>query len=211
MQQGYGQYLTNNFIKNHYGLPANIFHGDLHLSHIFVDPDDVGKCLLIDPSPRSLDENEKEFLTQSVLQDLKNLHRGLDYFSYDEIVDDLASVMNTSQLQVACQLWRKPREIERMYPAHYSLLSGWSDTVFSGLLEGYMKQQVCIDNLQRSIMRLFYFCRLLKEIEYNYTYDRTFFKYCDYFYLRKFIDQSEIKEQKIFSSVDVFESTYSGV
>lgn len=188
LQQGYEHYLTDSFVQGHASFPASIFHGDLHLSHIFVDPDDISNCLLIDPSPRSLDEHEKEFSTQSALQDLENLHRGLDYFSYDEIVDDLAITMNIPQLAAAKQLWQQPETISRDYPAHYYWLCHWSDTVFSGLLTGYIAQQIRVDSMQRSVMQLFYFCRLLKEMEYNYSFDRTLFKYCDYFYLRKFVE-----------------------
>ncbi len=108
-------------------------------------------------------------------------------FSYDEILDDLAITMNIPQLQAAQMLWTTPERIAQEYPHHYHLLGHWSDCVFDGLLAGYVAQQMKVDQLQKSVMQLFYFCRLLKELEYNYGYDRTFFKYCDYFYLRKFI------------------------
>jgi 1-epi-valienol-7-phosphate kinase len=188
LQQGYTHYLADGFAQNHSSIDASIFHGDLHLSHIFINPDDITHCLLIDPSPRSLDECEKEFSTQSALQDLKNLHRGLDYFSYDEIIDDLAGKMKVSQLTVANTLWQQPDLIAREYPAHYYLLCRWSDVVFNGILKGYVAQQINLDDQQLSVMQLFYFCRLLKEMEYNYSFDRTFFKYCDYFFLRKLVE-----------------------
>lgn len=202
LQQGYEHCLTDSFVQRHASFPSSIFHGDLHLSHIFVDPDDIAHCLLIDPSPRSLDEHEKEFSTQSALQDLENLHRGLDYFSYDEIVDDLAITMNVSQLTAAQQLWKQPETIARDYPAHYYWLCHWSDAVFSGLLDGYVAHQIRVDTMQRSVMQLFYFCRLLKEMEYNYTFERTLFKYCDYFYLCKFVDSLESGNGQHFVSAD---------
>lgn len=187
LKQGREHFLSDAFVAEHHAIPASIFHGDLHLSHIFVEAEDFSQCSLIDPSPRSLDVNEKEFTTQSALQDLMNLHRGMDYFSYDEILDDLAITMNIPQLQAAQMLWTTPERIAQEYPHHYHLLGHWSDCVFDGLLAGYVAQQMKVDQLQKSVMQLFYFCRLLKELEYNYGYDRTFFKYCDYFYLRKFI------------------------
>jgi hypothetical protein len=207
LQQGYAHCLTDSFVQRHASFPASIFHGDLHLSHIFVDPNDIAHCLLIDPSPRSLDEHDKEFSTQSALQDLENLHRGLDYFSYDEIVDDLAITMNVSQLAAAKQLWQQPEAIARDYPAHYYWLCHWSDTVFSGLLDGYVAQRIHVDSMQRSVMQLFYFCRLLKEMEYNYTFDRPLFKYCDYFYLRKFVESLAADGEPISVSTDSYTMT----
>ncbi|ACE85241.1 hypothetical protein [Cellvibrio japonicus] len=188
LQEGYERYLGDAFVQDNAGIPASISHGDLHLSHLFIDPAQVSRCLLIDPAPRSLDEHEREFVTQSCLQDLKNLHRGLDYFSYDEIVDDLALAMGVSQLDAAHFIWRYPAKARELYPAHFHLLCYWSDVVFDGLMQGYNSQASHSSSKQGEVMQLFYFCRLLKEMEYNYAYERNLFKYCDYFYLRKFID-----------------------
>lgn len=187
----YEKYLTPCQTVLALDIPASVAHGDLHLAHIFIDELHTHKCKIIDPSPRCLDSRKLEFTTQSMLQDLQNLRRGFEYFSFDEILDAISIRLKRPQLETAALLIEQPDELITVCPDLCFLLEYWSDHVFSEVYKAYKTATAIRSTTNHMpppvVERSFYFCRFLKELEYNYSYDRQYFKYCDFYYLNKLI------------------------
>ncbi|MDC0713192.1 phosphotransferase [Stigmatella sp. ncwal1] len=168
-------------------LPATIAHGDLHLSHILVASDDDGtpQLSILDVSPRSLDAQAPAFLTQTVLQDLLSLLRAIQYFAFDEILDGIKDVLGITQFEATQLVLEAPGRLPLSCQAQLTLLSDWSKGLFGCIERAYLRafERGTALDIHPSYARLFYVCRLLQELEYNYSYHRDFFKYCDFYYL----------------------------
>ncbi|WDE11121.1 phosphotransferase [Thalassomonas haliotis] len=173
-------------------LPVSIVHGDLHLAHVFINDESQQSCQIIDPSPISLNGEDEAFNTQVSLMDLAGFHRGLEYFSFDEVSHVMANHLAKSNSDIAALMLQQPQQLAGSCPALFSLLESWSVEIFSFLLDAYREQIKLISDsghqLEDRIYQLFYFSRLLKELDYNYAYGRQFFKLCDLYYLNKLTD-----------------------
>ncbi|WDE04631.1 phosphotransferase [Thalassomonas viridans] len=173
-------------------LPMSVVHGDLHLAHVFIGEESQQACQIIDPSPVSLNHQDPAFNTQVSLMDVAGFHRGLEYFSFDEVTHVMAERLAKSNTGIAALLLQQPEQPMQACPALFSLLERWSSEVFSFLFDAYREQagQMADSGSQgdKRIYRLFYFNRLLKELDYNYAYGRQFFKLCDLYYLNKLTD-----------------------
>lgn len=173
--------------------PVSIAHGDLHLCHIFIDEAEHQQCRIIDPSPTSLDGKNKHFARQHSLMDLVGIHRGIEYFSFDEIIDAIALQLIEKQSDVASLLLHQPNKLSQCCPSLFSLLGNWSDNVFSQIFSAYDKAELTSkikeEDGAQQLYNTFYFGRLLKELDYNYAYGRQFFKLCDLYYLSKLTDE----------------------
>jgi 1-epi-valienol-7-phosphate kinase len=168
-------------------LPATIAHGDLHLSHLLVATPASGEPVLsiLDVSPRSLDAQAPAFLTQTVLQDLLSLLRAIQYFAFDEIMDGIKDVLGITQLEATQHVLETPEHLPPSCQAQLTLLSDWSKGLFGAIERAYLRsfERGNALDIHPGYARLFYVCRLLQELEYNYSYNRDFFKYCDFYYL----------------------------
>lgn len=168
-------------------LPATIAHGDLHLSHILVAASEGGapRLSILDVSPRSLDAQAPAFLTQTVLQDLLSLLRAIQYFAFDEILDGIKDVLGNTQLESTRLVLENPGSLPPSCQAQLTVLSDWSKGLFGCIERAYLRafERGTALDIHPSYARLFYVCRLLQELEYNYSYNRDFFKYCDFYYL----------------------------
>jgi len=167
-------------------MSATIAHGDLHLSHLLVSsrPEEARVCIL-DVSPRCLDEEAPAFLTQTVLQDVVSIHRAIQYFAFDEIMDAIKDVLGVSQFDATQRVLEQPEQLPFTCRALLQVLSEWTQGLFSAMESAYLSALGPGDplDLPPAYTRLFYTCRLLQEMEYNYDYRRSFFKYCDFYYL----------------------------
>lgn len=170
-----------------HNVEISIAHGDLHLAHIFVNPDNPQYCRIIDPSPITLDIDDPGFATQISILDLVGLHRGIEYFSFDEIIDAAGQYLNLSSEYVADALLHNPDYLTQNCPHMASMLESWSQLIVALLTEGYQQQtnkNTPSTATVEILYQTFYFGRLLRELEYNYGYGREFFKHCDLYYLR---------------------------
>lgn len=175
-------------------IPITIAHNDLHLAHVFVDTQDDYYCRIIDPSPVSLKAEDAQFSEQMALNDMVTLHRGLEYFSFDEIVDAIAHYLQADANHIAERLLIEPEKLAQDCPHLFPLLGGWSSQVVGHLADGYQAQTSSVEPLlttteQQQLYNAFYFNRLLQELDYNYAYGRQFFKLCDIYYLQQFTKQ----------------------
>lgn len=173
-------------------LPVSIAHGDLHLAHIFIDERSHQRCRIIDPSPVSLDSTDEFFSAQLSLMDLVDIHRGIEYFSFDEIVDAISRQLDKPAVDIASMLLQEPDTLSQASPPLYALLGNWSSGAITQLLDAYDDVDSALAEKdqpgERLHYRIFYFGRLLRELEYNYAYGRHFFKLCDLFYLTRLVD-----------------------
>lgn len=187
------EYLLQNVAQeSELRFPVSIAHGDLHLAHVFIDAAEHQQCRIIDPSPISLNATDKHFNTQHSLMDLVGIHRGIEYFSFDEIIDAIALQLNKTECDVSSLLLHQPDELSKACPALFSLLGNWSEQVFSQIFSAYDNAEVTSNLKEKNgallLYNTFYFGRLLKELDYNYAYGRQFFKLCDLYYLSKLTD-----------------------
>jgi hypothetical protein len=168
-------------------LGASIPHGDLHLSHILVAPEAGGppRLHLLDVSPRSLDETASAFSTQTLLQDLLSLWRAIQYFAFDELLDGIKDVLGITQLEATRRVLEQPERLPTACTALLRLLSHWSRELFGAIHHAYLdaSRREALLEPPAAWSQLFYACRLLHELEYNYDCNRDFFKYCDFYYL----------------------------
>jgi hypothetical protein len=136
-------------------------------------------------SPRGLDERSPAFLTQTVQQDVLSLCRAIQYFSFDELMDGIKDVLGISQLEATRLVLEQPERLPSSCAALLLLLADWSQGLFGSIERAYLKALHQEDFLEVSpaCAQLFYVCRLLQELEYNYSHGREFFKYCDFYYL----------------------------
>ena len=173
-------------------LLVSVVHGDLHLAHVFIGDEEQQACQIIDPSPVSLNHQAPAFNTQVALMDIAGFHRGLEYFSFDEVTHVMAKRLAKSNTEIAALLLQQAGQLMQACPALYALLERWSSEVFACLFEAYRAQAGQMANTgsqgDQRIYYLFYFNRLLKELDYNYAYGRQFFKLCDLYYLNKLTD-----------------------
>ncbi|UAA39735.1 phosphotransferase [Paraneptunicella aestuarii] len=175
-------------------LPVSIAHSDLHLGHVFVDLEDDYYCRIIDPSPISLDPKDAMFSTQLSLMDVVSLHRGLEYFSFDEIADAIGHWQERDTSLVADELLMQPETLRASCPHLFPLLKNWSGAVVRYLNDGYRLNQSAhslsmTEQEEIVLYQAFYFHRLLQELDYNYAYGRQFFKICDLYYLRTLTEE----------------------
>jgi hypothetical protein len=172
-------------------LEAAIPHGDLHLSHLLVRAGSAaaGDLCLLDVSPRELRPDAPAYRAQHVQQDVLSLYRSLQYFAFDEIMDAIKDVIAVSQLAATYRVLAHPAQLPRPCQALLAVLATWTEGVFGAIEGAYRTAPAAAAPappapvLEPAWGELFYASRLLHELDYNYSHDREFFKYCDFYYL----------------------------
>ena len=144
-------------------LRASACHGDLHLSHLLSQAEDTQRRL-IDFSPLALTADDARFRASSQLLDWAALERALDYFFLDEAA--LALSQHTGQDQQLA--------MQGLIGAGAPLLER------AGQWRTQVRAALCGPQRASAAQRRFYYSRLLQELEYNYDYQRPYYRCIDF-------------------------------
>lgn len=196
------------------GFLPGFCHGDLHLSNLLYKYGDGSyhDVKIVDFSPRGIEIGSAHFLTQSPLQDLVAIQRGLEYFCFEEANREIAEELGISE--ALASRWQflslVPDSIRDRLPDSPTIETMgrirrinriarcWNKLLFENIWSGYFKEPgiesyYCRSRSHGIIVRmwnLFYLSRLLKELTYNYDYQRDDFKNVDFYYLASLSRQS---------------------
>jgi 1-epi-valienol-7-phosphate kinase len=188
-------------------------HGDLHLSNLLYKYKDGSDqdVKIIDFAPRCIDIASEQFLTQSPLQDIIALQRGLEYFSYDEANREISKRLHISEQSASnrqfLSLFQSLSVVEEPRVKRIAEIARrWNKLIFEVIWNSYFEDPSIYKYYSRTsstivistMNNIFYLSRLLKELEYNYNYQRDDYKYVDFYYLCLFwYNQLNMKENFI--------------
>lgn len=212
------QYRDTHFAETQYagmsGFLPGFCHGDLHLSNLLYKYNDGSyhDVKIVDFAPRGIDIAPEQFLTQSPLQDLVAIQRGLEYFSFEEANREIARTLGISEPVasrwqflslvpnaisggIPCSL---PTEAASRIRRINRIARCWKVLLFECIWRSYFEdpgidRYYCRSRSPGVVVRmwnLFYLSRLLKELAYNYDYRRDDFKNVDFYYLARLSHQS---------------------
>ncbi|HLE10430.1 MAG: hypothetical protein A2504_15955 [Bdellovibrionales bacterium RIFOXYD12_FULL_39_22] len=164
-------------------------HNDLHMSHIIIGEDQ--RVAFIDPQIFDSDG----IRPQSTLVDLVSIKRSIEYFSYSELQDVVAKMIPPwADKDEIIMLLLNDMDFSSSSKKLQNLIlatSLWMEKVESLISNSYGKENLRIFEM------ICYYSRLLKELEYNYSYNgRGQFKYVDISYLLKNIPTSTQLDSK---------------
>ena len=185
---------------------AAFSHGDLHIDHILYKEQEESKKFdikIIDFHQKCTSSDNPDFVFQHPLQDIAAINRSLEYFSFDEANRQISNDLNITEEQAALlQLdllidednLKKDVKVYNIVKTSNYISQRWQKTIVNTILYSYKKElsestqnNLIVPDEMDSIFGLFYFMRLVKELEYNYLYDRKHFKVFDFFYLMMYI------------------------
>ncbi|MBQ0977931.1 hypothetical protein [Micromonospora sp. M61] len=169
--------------------PVAPCHGDLHLGHVLVrrPPGGEWDLRLIDLSPVALEPTDPAFATQSPWQDVVSLHRATEYFTGEEVLQQVVEEFGGTRDQ-ACLAgleldagvvasdprWSPERRMRLRQLSRAS--DQWQRQVCDLLLAGYCDDPTAAAH---PVSRLLYLRRLLHELAYDYDHDRAYFAAMD--------------------------------
>jgi len=161
-------------------LAASACHGDLHLSHLLARPEPGGgwQRRLVDVSPLAERADAPAFRCSHRLMDWVALARALDYFYLDEFTFELKRRLGCSSALAMQQQLLARLDPQQLTPAVRAELDAVARPGAAWRAE--VQQALCGAAAAEPGWELFYFGRLLQELDYNYQHRRAHFRCVDF-------------------------------